>query len=55
MWRVRLQNGEQMYAAALVVAAPAYEAGKLLGGTAAEAAALLSGISYVPTLVLASA
>jgi hypothetical protein len=54
MWRVRFQNGEQMYATALVVAAPAYDAGKLLAGTAAEAAALLSGISYVPTLVLAS-
>jgi hypothetical protein len=41
MWRVRLQNGEQMYATALVVAAPAYDAGKLLAGAAAEAAALL--------------
>ncbi len=54
LWRVRLSSGEELDGTAVVVAAPAYEAARLLRSVAPEVSAALSTISYAPVAVVSS-
>jgi oxygen-dependent protoporphyrinogen oxidase len=54
IWRVRLSGGEELGGAVVVVAAPAYEATRLLRSAAPELSAALSTISYAPMAVVSS-
>jgi len=51
-WRIRLSDGEEIAAGSLILAVPAFEAGRLLNQAAPETAALLSQISYAPMVVV---
>jgi protoporphyrinogen/coproporphyrinogen III oxidase len=53
-WRIRMSNGEQMDARAIVVTAPSYEAARLLKKQLPAVSALLSSISYAPIAVISS-
>jgi protoporphyrinogen/coproporphyrinogen III oxidase len=53
-WRLRLSDGEEARGAAVVVAAPAYEAARLLRKAAPGLSAMLSDISYAPIAVVSS-
>jgi protoporphyrinogen/coproporphyrinogen III oxidase len=53
-WLVRLSDGQEMLASAVVVAAPAYEADRMLQKTAPKIGALLAEVEYAPMAVVAS-
>ena len=53
-WRLRLSNGEEITSTGLVVAAPAYEAARLLGTAAPALSAKLSELYYAPMVVVSS-
>jgi oxygen-dependent protoporphyrinogen oxidase len=53
-WRLRLSDGEEVSAAALVVTAPAYEAARLLQKAAPKLSAMLAEVSYAPMAVVSS-
>ena len=53
-WRVRLRSGEQLEAGHIVIAAPAYEAARLLANAAPELSKTLAKISYAPMAVVSS-
>ncbi len=53
-WRLRLSDGEEVSASALVVTAPAYEAARLLQKAAPRLSAMLAEISYAPMAVVSS-
>jgi oxygen-dependent protoporphyrinogen oxidase len=53
-WRVRLKDGNHFEATQVVVAAPAYEAGRLLTTTAPSLSRALAKISYAPVAVVSS-
>ena len=51
-WRVRLKEGEPLEAAQVVIAAPAYEAARLLSTIAPSLSGALDKISYAPMAVV---
>jgi oxygen-dependent protoporphyrinogen oxidase len=53
-WRLRLSDGEEVSASALVVTAPAYEAARLLQKAAPKLSAMLAEVSYAPMAVVSS-
>jgi len=53
-WRVRLKDGNHFKAKQVVVAAPAYEAGRLLATAAPSLSRALGQISYAPVAVVSS-
>jgi protoporphyrinogen/coproporphyrinogen III oxidase len=53
-WRLRLSDGEEVSASALVVTAPAYEAARLLQKAAPKLSAMLAEICYAPMAVVSS-
>ncbi len=53
-WRLQLSNGEEISSTAAVVAAPSYEAARLLGTTAPELSAKLSELYYAPMVVVSA-
>ena len=53
-WLVRLNDGEELSGSAVVVAAPAYEAARLLQRIAPKISEMLAGVTYAPMAVVAS-
>jgi len=53
-WRVRLQSGGELTADSIVLAAPAYEAARMLKPVAPHLSDLLEAIPYAPLAVVAS-
>jgi oxygen-dependent protoporphyrinogen oxidase len=54
-WEIKMQDGEQITAESLVLAAPAHAAASLLQKSAPELATLLNAIEYAPVCVVSSA
>jgi protoporphyrinogen/coproporphyrinogen III oxidase len=54
-WQIGLADGERIIAEHLVLAVPAYAAGKLLAASAAEIASQLNAIEYAPVCAVSSA
>lgn len=52
-WRLRFREGEEVRAAAVVIAVPAYEAARLLERAAPKLSSMLTEISYAPLAVVA--
>ncbi len=53
-WRLRLSDGEEVSASALVVTAPAYEAARLLQKAASKLSRMLAEVPYAPMAVVSS-
>jgi protoporphyrinogen/coproporphyrinogen III oxidase len=53
-WRIRLQSGEELNTAAVVLATPAYEVASLLGQASPQLSATLDEIEYAPMVVVGS-
>jgi len=53
-WRIRLRGGEEVTAESIVLAAPAYEAARMLESVAPSLSELLAAIPYSPLAVVSS-
>jgi oxygen-dependent protoporphyrinogen oxidase len=54
-WRIRLRGGDELSAATLVVAVPAYAAATLLGQSISRLSSVLAAIEHAPISVVSSA
>jgi len=53
-WRIRLRDGEEMSAETIVLAAPAYDAARMVQTVSPQLSSLLGAISYSPLAVVSS-